>query len=244
MSIYSERIIPEETSGGPLASHLKRYDFARQFCMNKTVLDAACGVGYGSYFLSKEAKEISGVDICEEAITYAKLHYQRDNMVFKVMDIHSLDFPDGYFDMACSFETLEHLEKPEDFLAEIRRVLKDEGRLIISTLQARRDKKNPENPYHRAEYSLESFEKLLRKYFARVEFFGQRRKQTFLHYCLQKLDVFHLRALLTARMRRYICHAAATRSWDEAGLEDFVITQERIKQAAELIGVCHVSRHG
>ncbi|MCX5704022.1 MAG: methyltransferase domain-containing protein, partial [Candidatus Omnitrophica bacterium] len=237
-NIYPERITPEETFGGPLAEHLKRYDFAKHFCANKVVLDAACGVGYGVYCLSEAAKEVIGVDANGEAIAYAGRHYQRKNIQFKMMDVHKLEFSDKYFDIVYSFETLEHLEEPVKFISEVKRVLKDEGMFVVSTPHVKKTTYKPKNPYHKVEFSYKDFEGFLKKYFKNVEIFGQRRLQSTLHYYMQKLDIFHLRALLPSFIRRKICNTVATQSWDETGPGDFVISKEGIKRATQLIGVC------
>ena len=236
---YPQRIIPLETFGGPLASHIKRYEFAARFCKDKVVLDAACGVGYGSAFLASIVQEVVGVDISPEAITYAKEHYRKENTRFEVMDVRSLNFPDRYFDVVCSFETLEHSDEPLKFLAQIKRVLKEDGMLIISTPNAKRTVINPDNPYHKVEFSRKDFNNILRKHFSRVEIFGQRRRQSLVHYWIQKIDVFHLRGLLSGALRRKICHDLATNSWDEAGIDDFIISKEKMRRATELIGICH-----
>ena len=235
---YPQRIIPQETSGGPLASHIKRYEFAAGFCEGKVVLDAACGVGYGSARLSAVAREVTGVDKSAEAVIYAQGHYRKENIRFQAMDVCSLGFPDGYFDIVCSFETLEHLERPLEFLAQVKRVLKEDGMLIISTPNAKRTVINPANPYHKVEFSREDFNNALRKYFSRVDIFGQRRRQSPVHYWIQKIDVFNLRGLLSGALRRGICHSIATRSWDEAGLDDFIIGKQALNRSTELIAVC------
>ena len=235
---YPQRIIPLETTGGPLTSHIKRYEFAARFCREKVVLDAACGVGYGSSFLASVVREVTGVDVSPEAIAYAKEHYQKENTRFEIMDVCSLNFPDRYFDLVCSFETLEHLNEPLKFLAQIKRVLKEGGVLIISTPNVKRTVINPDNPYHKVEFSRKDFNNILRKHFSRVEIFGQRRRQSPAHYWIQKMDVFHLRGLLSGALRRKVCHGLATNSWDEAGLDDFIISKAMINRAAELIGVC------
>ena len=235
---YPERIIPKGTFGGPLTSHLKRYEFAKQFCAGKLVLDIACGVGYGSVYLAQSAKKVFGGYISEEAILYAKKHYQKENIQFMVMDAACLEFPDKYFDVICSFETLEHLDNPQKYLTKVKRLLNEGGIFIISTPQVKRTRIKPKNPYHKIEFSKDDLLNLLKGYFTNVEIFGQMRIQSTAHYYLQKIDVFHLRAFLSSFARRRICHITATRSWDETGLEDFVISKEKIGRAQELIGVC------
>lgn len=238
ISIYPERIIPEATFGGPLATHLKRYHFAQLFCKDKVVLDAACGVGYGSYYLAEVARKVIGVDISEEAIGYAKKHYQRDNIQFKIMDIHNLEFPNESFDIVCSFETLEHLDDPERFVSKVKHLLKDDGIFIVSTPQVKSTTYYPKNPYHKVEFSYKGLEDLLKRYFIKVEILGQRRLQSIFHYYLQKIDILHFRALLSASLRHRICHTLTTKAWDEVDLHDFVISKNRINRAIELIGIC------
>ncbi|MDP3732372.1 MAG: class I SAM-dependent methyltransferase, partial [Candidatus Omnitrophota bacterium] len=238
LQMYPQRIIPKETYGGPLAAHLKRYDFAKPFCMDRIVLDAACGVGYGAHYLAQVAREVIGIDTSREAITYAQEHYQKGNIQFKVMNVHNLEFPDKYFDIVCSFETLEHLDEPKRFMFEVKRVLKENGIFIVSTPHMRRTTHNPKNPYHKAEFSHKELESLLKEYFINVEIFGQRRLQSVFHYYLQKIDIFHLRALLPNFLRRKICHTVKTQAWDEAGVSDFVISKEGLKRATELMSVC------
>lgn len=237
-NLYPERIIPNETFGGALATHLKRYEFVKQFCKDRVILDAACGTGYGSNYLAGSAKKVIGLDISKEAVAYAKEYYQRENIYFEIGDIHNLNFPNGYFDVVCSFETLEHSDEPLKFIFEVRRVLKENGIFIISTPYAKRTNYAPKNPFHKAEFSPGDLEYLLGKYFKKVEIYGQERLQSLAHYCLQKIDIFRLRAKLSGFLRKKICHALATHSWDEANLEDFTITKDKIKHALALIGVC------
>lgn len=52
------------------------------------------------------------------------------------LNVSPLPFPDGRFDSVIAGDVIEHLENPSQFLRESNRVLKDGGRLIISTPQA------------------------------------------------------------------------------------------------------------
>ncbi|MDD4939892.1 MAG: glycosyltransferase [Candidatus Omnitrophica bacterium] len=236
--LHPERIIPAQTTGGPLAEHWKRYQFAKLFCKDKIVLDVACGVGYGSAILAEVAKRVVGVDVSSEAIEYARNHYQRENIEFMVMDANDLKFPRNYFDVVSSYETLEHLDEPKRFLSEVRRVLNKEGTFLVSTPYANKTDYAPKNPYHKTEFSLRDFDKLLKKYFINAEIMGQRRLQSVLHAWFQKIDIFHLRSQLPISIRRGICRLAKTSSWREATIDDFVISNKDLKKAKELIGVC------
>ncbi|MDD5529889.1 MAG: methyltransferase domain-containing protein [bacterium] len=144
---------------------------------DKVVFDAGCGCGYGSHHLLKSgAKKVTGIDISEETIEYCKSHYENENLEFKVMNAEKLSFPDKIFDVVVSFEVVEHLENPEMYLSEIKRVLKTDGILIISTpnkkiyTDAVEDWKNP---FHIHEYYIEEFDAFLKKYFTEITFWGQ-----------------------------------------------------------------------
>jgi SAM-dependent methyltransferase len=175
---YPERIVPDETEPGIVAIHLKRYEFARPWCAAKDVLDAGCGVGYGSAYLAETARRVVGVDRSEEAIDYARRRYARPNVEFRRGDLLALTEPDGSFDAVCAFETIEHLPDPDSFLRQVTRVLRPDGVFVVSTPQAARTTRSPENPFHEVEYSRDDFEQLLGRHFAGVELYGQRRLQT------------------------------------------------------------------
>lgn len=237
-SVYPERIIPHETPAGPLAAHLVRYDFALEHCSGKKVLDAACGVGYGSHYLARVAAEVVAVDISDEAIRYAEEHYAGQNVTFQVMDVQRLDFPDRSFDVVCSFETIEHLDDPSGFLAGVARVLRPEGCLIVSTPHVRKTDRNPKNPFHRIELSYADFSHLLGQYFQNVRILGQRRNQSSLHYYLQRIDFLRLRTRVPIAARRGLARVVQTPPWEETGLEGFTIAPTGLRRASELVAVC------
>ena len=120
--------------------HLDRYEFATGYLKNMhlknpVILDAACGTGYGSDVLKKvNPKQIVGLDISSDAISYASKKYGNERCTFKVCDILKMsDINDCLFDAAVSFETIEHIDNPIGFLTNLSRVLKKDGVLVIST---------------------------------------------------------------------------------------------------------------
>lgn len=120
--------------------HLDRYEFAAGYLKDirlkdPVILDAACGTGYGSDILKKiNPKMIVGLDISQDAIDYATKKYGNDRCSFKACDILEMaGIEDGSLDAVVSFETIEHIDNPMGFLANINRVLKKGGILIIST---------------------------------------------------------------------------------------------------------------
>ena len=232
-----ERIVPDATEPGILALHLKRYEFARDYCDGCEVLDAGCGVGYGSAFLAERATRVVGVDIDPDAIAYARERYAAPNIVFEVGDLRALDTQGSSFDVVCAFETIEHLPEPERFLQETLRVLRPEGLLIVSTPQAETTDHAPDNPFHEREYSRDDFEALLQSAFGEVELFGQRRVRTGRHRALQRLDVLGLRRRLPF-LRRASRLLTGTPSMDAVTADEIVVSRDDLEDATELIAVC------
>jgi SAM-dependent methyltransferase len=237
---HPERIIPDETEPGIVALHLKRYAFAAPYCVEKKVLDAGCGVGYGSADLGRVAAHVKGIDVNAETIAYARERYSRPNVEFEVMDVTELDFADGSFDAVCCFEALEHVADGEALVREVARVLQPDGVLVVSTPQARQTNHSPDNPFHRVEYGRRDFEHLLGRFFERVELYGQRRLQTRRHRALQRLDVLGLRKRLPFLRRASVL--VGTQPTAEVTAEGITIDRDSIERATELVAVCTVPR--
>jgi 2-polyprenyl-3-methyl-5-hydroxy-6-metoxy-1,4-benzoquinol methylase len=234
---YPERIVPDETEPGIVALHLKRYEFALDACAGKDVLDAACGVGYGTALLAREAHRVLGVDKDEAALAYARRRYGSDGAEFEAMDVTALSLPDDSFDVVCSFETLEHLDDPERAVAEAARVLRRGGTFFASTPHAEGTTRTPANPHHRIEYSPEDFERLLHMHFASVELFGQVRRQTRRHRLAQQADVLGLRRRLPFA-RKASSRFLGTHALAEVTAMDIEIVPGRLERATEVVAVC------
>lgn len=99
---------------------------------DKVVLDVGCAGGYFGEELKKlGAREVSGIDLSTPAVTEAE---KRLDKAF-VTDIQTekTSFSDNYFDIIIFSEVIEHLLFPERALLELRRVLKDDGMIIVTT---------------------------------------------------------------------------------------------------------------
>jgi len=155
--------------------HLHRYAIAIEFTKDKIVLDIASGEGYGSNLLSKHAKKVYGVDIDSIAVEVSKIKYKSENLEFKVGRADTIPLQDNSIDVVISFETLEHHDKHEEMMKEIKRVLKADGILIISTPEKKyySDLKNYKNPFHIKELYSNEFKKLINGYFTNTEFYFQ-----------------------------------------------------------------------
>lgn len=100
--------------------HVKRYEFAAKHCDAFHVLDAACGVGYGSMILADGgASHVEAIDVAPEAIQSAAEYFARPNIRWRIADLEN----EPTFELvgaAVSFETIEHLSDPLPFLKSLR----------------------------------------------------------------------------------------------------------------------------
>jgi O-antigen biosynthesis protein len=237
---HPERIVPDESPAGIVALHLKRYAFARSFCTDARVLDAACGAGYGTAYLAEVAASVVGVDVSAEAVEYAESRYSGPRTTFEVMDVTHLGFGDDTFDVVCSFETIEHVRDAATAVREAARVVRPSGVYVVSTPRAEETSSSPDNPFHEREYSPDDFEALLTERFARVALYGQRRVQTRRHELLRRLDVLGLR-----RSHAFLRRASAltgTRPTTDVTLDDIVIEPDALAGASEIVAVCRDPR--
>jgi SAM-dependent methyltransferase len=96
------------------------------------ILDLACGIGRCGALLSSECR-ITGIDVSRIAIEMAQeRHHDKPNFKFEVMDAHSLSFPDQHFDVVLFVDAIEHVMNVERVFAEISRVLKSDGALMLT----------------------------------------------------------------------------------------------------------------
>jgi len=162
--------------------HIARYNFACQFTRDKIVYSIACGRGYGEKIIATKgmAEKVVGIENNNKAIEFAKNYNKKQNIHYICSDIFSLNLKNNVADVVISFETIEHINDDNLFLKILKNLLKPDGILLISTpnkaasyrsLISRRSL----NPYHVREYQKAQFEKLLRKYFKEIEFYGQKK---------------------------------------------------------------------
>lgn len=138
------------------------------------VLDAACGTGYGSEYLSTQARKVVGIDLSSEVVTRCRAHYSDLRISFVPMDGCALAFADGSFDCILSQDTVEHIQMDHQFVSELARVLKPTGTLIIFTPHGKGCRYQPADPYHVREYLPEEFHALLAPHFTQIRWFGRR----------------------------------------------------------------------
>jgi GT2 family glycosyltransferase/glycosyltransferase involved in cell wall biosynthesis/2-polyprenyl-3-methyl-5-hydroxy-6-metoxy-1,4-benzoquinol methylase len=167
-----ERVVPGKVDPDLFNEHFARYMYARPYCSNRKVLDAGCGVGYGTAYLAEAASQVIGIDFDLEAIRYARACYGRRNSSYVVGDCQKLPFAPQSFDVIVSFELIEHLPDASSYLQEVQRVLKDGGIFVVSTPNRpvyHEHLGDVRNPFHVREWDHREFVALLKTYFPFVE---------------------------------------------------------------------------
>jgi ubiquinone/menaquinone biosynthesis C-methylase UbiE len=167
-----ERMVPEYHQGKLIyAEHVTRYLAAQDAVKGKVVLDIASGSGYGTKIISKTAKFVYGVDVNEMAINYSKKKYSNKNIEYILGDGEKIPIDNNTIDVVVTFETIEHIKNYKKFVKEIKRVLKKNGLLIISTPN---DLEFAEgNHFHLHEFEYKELVSLLSKDFSFIDSYFQ-----------------------------------------------------------------------
>jgi ubiquinone/menaquinone biosynthesis C-methylase UbiE len=129
-------------------------------------LEVACGRGGFVRFLARKGADAVGLDFSHSALKIASERSLRSDeerrAAFVQGDAHSLPFPDNYFDLVVSCETIEHLPQPEKGVSEFHRVTRPGGTLFLTTpnyfnlmglyeiyARVRHSHRQPDQPYDR-----------------------------------------------------------------------------------------------
>lgn len=169
LSVHSlERLLQERDlhmdmfreTGHRSDAHLVRYHWAaKKLAGCSFVVDAACGLGYGSAILAAALPEakVLGFDISGEAVEYANALYGSERVAFATSDVRALtSLESGSVDGFVSFETLEHVPDPEKIMAEVARVLRPNGVFVGSVPNLWCDDSgNDPSPYHFQVFDLD-----------------------------------------------------------------------------------------
>jgi 2-polyprenyl-3-methyl-5-hydroxy-6-metoxy-1,4-benzoquinol methylase len=96
----------------------------------KRFLDIGCATGLLLKFLRENGWETTGVEICEPSARYGIEHF---GLNIFIGTLHQANFPDHYFDVVHLSHLIEHVPDPLGLLVEIKRVLKPDGHMILTT---------------------------------------------------------------------------------------------------------------
>ena len=115
------------------AAYEEMYELIRPVVKAKTVLELATGTGLIARHIVNAAAHIEATDASAEMILEAKRDNRSAKLHFSVQDMFHLPYADKSFDVVIVSNALHIVPQPEKALAEIRRVLKDEGILLAPT---------------------------------------------------------------------------------------------------------------
>jgi 2-polyprenyl-3-methyl-5-hydroxy-6-metoxy-1,4-benzoquinol methylase len=172
IDLSGERYDPRYPHANSVAvEHRARYHLATSLANGVRVLDAGCGLGYGATTMAQAgAKTVDAIDANHGVIEVAA-RKNPAGVRFRVGDVKHLPYADASFDLVVCFEVLEHLVEHDELLAEFKRVLRPEGRLLIST--PNKGIYPSGNPWHLRELTKAQFDAVLRAHFANVRVLGQ-----------------------------------------------------------------------
>lgn len=131
------------------------------------VLDVGCGDGYNSAAIARRGAFVTGIDVNEQRLAIARRRHRGLSVEFHTMNAEMMSFADGSFDKAISFCAIEHFERDDLVLANVRRGLAPHGVLILSADSLT----NPE--IHDAERRIHSRRYAVNTFYT-VELLGQK----------------------------------------------------------------------
>lgn len=151
-----------------------------KFIWKPKVADVGCGLGIGSNILSQEADYVLGLDKNEENVRYAKQMFSRERnniyyscqVDFMESDVYTENRELMKFDIVTCIEVFEHLKDPIPLINFIKKLLKPDGKVFISTPNRNAEKiqkDTPFNPHHVRETKSEIFETFLKQHFKNVQ---------------------------------------------------------------------------
>lgn len=231
-------LVPEKHEAKFVAQHLSAYAFAQKHARGGTVLEIGFGEGYGANFLARAAKEVFAVDTAPGNPARAAARYNRPNLHFLHTDGRRLDFPNGSFNLVCSFQVIEHIpEKDLDrYLSEIVRVLKPGGAFCVSTLNLENNLKYKpgrsyeKNVHHHKEFTASELEALLKRFFGKVDLRGLH--LTPKHRVFQRFKRWGLNRIGPARIN------PVARFYQSVGPKDFHVLRRGVRRSLDLVALC------
>lgn len=188
------------------------------------VVDLACGEGYGTAVLAREASESVGVDANPEAFEHARLRYTDERTRFVRTLVETFDEP---CDVLVFLQTIEHVQDPDAILERFKDLIGPDGEAYVSTPNlltlAPPGAEKSENPWHVKEYRAGEYRELLERHFGSVEILGlyHARKLRWHAFALERLawDRVHKGLRLTKPFYAWFTPAIAA--------SDFVLRSER-----------------
>jgi SAM-dependent methyltransferase len=238
LALTGERTLPDVPEENYwYRRHLVVYEWIAARTRGLRMIDMACGEGYGSNVLARDAASVVGVDANPEAHEHARRRYRQTNLRFARDLIETFSAP---ADAVVFLQTIEHLQDPGAALEHFRGLVGEGGTVYLSTPNvltlAPKGAPRSDNPWHVHEYRALEFEQLCREHFASVALFGLfHARKLRIHELALKLgwDQVHRRLGLTERFYEWFTPAISA--------TDFVLRprdQTDLDRALDFVAVC------
>ena len=205
MALTGERTVPglaEENYW--FRRHEVVYQHLADRCVDRDVLEAGSGEGYGADLIAKVARHVIGLDYDESAVAHVRARYPRVDM--RQGNLAELPLPSASVDVVVNFQVIEHLWDQGQFVTECLRVLRPGGVLLMSTpnrITFSPGRDTPVNPFHTRELNAAELTELLESAGFTMEsmlgvFHGER---------LVELDARHGGSIIDAQIARALADA-------------------------------------
>jgi 2-polyprenyl-3-methyl-5-hydroxy-6-metoxy-1,4-benzoquinol methylase len=228
--------VPEENYW--FRRHLAVYEWITARVAGARVIDMACGEGYGSDVLARNARSVVGLDANPEAHEHARRRYAAPGLRFERGVVENYGEA-GSYDAVVFLQTIEHVQDPTAVLEHFRSLLAPGGVAYITTPNvltlAPAGAEKSENPWHIKEYRAEEFRALCTPVFGQVELLGLfHARKLRAHALALKLgwDAIHKRLGLTKPFYDRFTPAIAT--------SDFALRPRDLDAALDFLAICRV----
>jgi SAM-dependent methyltransferase len=163
LTLTGERTIPDlDIENYWFRRHQVVYRRLAKHCVDRDVLEAGCGEGYGADLIADVARRVVAVDYDEAAVAHVRGRYPRVQVM--QANLAKLPLPDASVDIVVNFQVIEHLWDQAQFVAECARVLRPSGVLMVSTpnrITFSPGRDTPINPFHTRELNARELTELL-----------------------------------------------------------------------------------
>ncbi|OBK47267.1 SAM-dependent methyltransferase [Mycobacterium gordonae] len=163
LTLTGERTIPDlDIENYWFRRHEVVYERLAPRCVDRDVLEAGCGEGYGADLIAGVARRVVAVDYDQSAVAHVRNRYPRVQVLHA--NLTELPLPDASVDVVVNFQVIEHLWDQGQFIRECARVLRPAGLLMVSTpnrITFSPGRDTPINPFHTRELNADELTELL-----------------------------------------------------------------------------------
>lgn len=235
LSNTGERIVPpsDEEISFVFARHRFAYQYSSQFVKDCTVVDIGCGTGYGCKILSEHARFVLGIDYDCDSLDYCKNNFCSRNIYYAQMNADFLGLK-RFFDVAVSFQVIEHVLDAHDFIKQLKEIVKPNGKIFISTPNFQKSgQPNRRNPFHQHEFDYNQFHDLINEEFSSFDILGVvYESQNLARRIIQRLPCYRWGIFLKRRSK---IKKLANRMFH---LTKFRVTDDDLEKSMDLLAVC------